>query len=545
MVFPYVLIKGAGDLASGVALVLKKAGYPVVMTEIPQPTCVRRKVSFADMVYQDSICIEGTWGRLVDDFSQAREVADRGEIPVLVDPEGKTLKNYRPEIFIDAAMAKKNLGTNLDDAGTVIALGPGFHAGRDVHAVIETQRGNRLGEPIFSGTAIPNTGIPGEVKGYAIERLLRAPAGGIFRNRLEIGDLVEKGDIVGYVDDAPVKAEIPGVVRGLLKSGLPAYPGLKVGDIHPEKRPDLCFRVTDKAWQIGWGVLRAIWKLQGISGEKKRERDLQIFSQIEELLGQGNSGVLYTLIDAGATHELESGARLLVMADGRKFGSLRIPALDRDMLSRSNDILAHGQEGTIIDWQVPWTEMGKTDGDGVIKIFAERISPQKKLIIFGGGHVALPLAEMAAILEFRVIVVDDRPEFANEERFPRAGKIICASFEDVFQKKLLEKEIDAVTSIVIITRGHSQDRTCVRHLAATPVNYIGMIGSIQKVKQTFRALLEEGIPREALERISAPVGLDLGGQRPAEIALSILAEIVAGENKGTGRPVHEIRGGVF
>ncbi|HHT64404.1 MAG TPA: XdhC/CoxF family protein, partial [Clostridia bacterium] len=181
----------------------------------------------------------------------------------------------------------------------------------------------------------------------------------------------------------------------------------------------------------------------------------------------------------------------------------------------------------------------------VIHVLEETVAPQKKLIIFGGGHISLPLAQMAVILGYRVIVVDDREEFANKKRFPWADKTVCADFQDVLKGNMLEEEIDCATSIVIITRGHRQDKTCVRHLAGRDVKYLGMIGSRNKVKQTFTDLLAEGFPKEELEKISAPIGLDLGGQSPAEVALSILAEMVAHEYQGSGEPVKKVKGVVL
>lgn len=263
MSLDYVLIKGAGDLASGVACVFWKEGYRVVMTETQQPTCVRRMVSFAEAVYEGEICVEGTRGRLAETFGEAMEMAGRGEVAVLVDPRGEVIKEHRPLIFVDAAMTKKNMGTSLNDADIVIALGPGFEAGKDVHAVIETQRGPNLGKPIYKGRAAPNTGVPGNVLGYTSERVLRAPAGGIFYPQLKIGDIVDKGETVALVDDVPVTAKISGVVRGLLKGGLKVHKGMKVGDVHPAKEPEVCFKITDKSWAVGRGALEAVRTLQG------------------------------------------------------------------------------------------------------------------------------------------------------------------------------------------------------------------------------------------------------------------------------------------
>jgi len=258
----YVLIKGAGDVARGVAVTLVQAGFPVVMTELPQPTCVRRMVSFAETVYEGEITIEGIRGRRAGDFGEALQIACSGEVAVLVDPDGETLRKHPPLIYIDATMAKKNMGTSIKDAAIVIALGPGYEAGLDVHAVIETKRGSSMGKPLYKGAALPNTGIPGELKGYTVERGVRAPAEGIFTAELKIGDQVKKGDIVGYVGDQAVRAAINGTVRGLLRSGLKVDKGAKLGDIHPEIDREIVYKVTDKALAVGRGVLEAISYLQ-------------------------------------------------------------------------------------------------------------------------------------------------------------------------------------------------------------------------------------------------------------------------------------------
>jgi xanthine dehydrogenase accessory factor len=258
MKLDYVLIKGAGDLASGVACTLHRAGYRVMLTEIEQPTCVRRKVSFAEAIYEGQITIEGITGRRVGDLQSGLSVMADGEIAVRIDPLGQTLEELNPRVYIDATLSKRNTGISRNDAEVVIALGPGYDAGIDVHAVIETQRGPELGRVILSGYAIANTGIPGNVLGYTSERVLRSPAAGKFTSILDIGDYVEVNQIVGYVEGQPVKTAIGGVIRGLLKNGLSVPVGMKLGDIHPEQNREVCTQVTDKAWIVGKGVLQAI-----------------------------------------------------------------------------------------------------------------------------------------------------------------------------------------------------------------------------------------------------------------------------------------------
>jgi len=256
-----VLIRGAGDLASGTAHRLWQAGFDIVMLELPQPLVVRRSVSFASAVYEGSASIEGVEARCCRGIEEADRIGDllrKRIIPVFIDPDGKLIHIYQPDVLVDAILAKRNTGTSIGDAPVVIGLGPGFTAGEDVHAVIETKRGHDLGRVIYDGSAAPNTGVPGDIAGYALERVLRAPAGGIFNTSKKIGDLVEKGETVAAVNDVPVKAAISGVIRGLLYPGLEVKPGYKIGDIDPRGEEIDVYTISDKARAIGGGVLEAI-----------------------------------------------------------------------------------------------------------------------------------------------------------------------------------------------------------------------------------------------------------------------------------------------
>jgi xanthine dehydrogenase accessory factor len=260
---PRALIKGAGDLATGVALRLSRSGFAVVMTEIARPTVVRRAVAFAEAVYDGRTVVEGVEGVKVDDPGRIEAVMRQGAIAVVVDPEGAVLHEVRPSLLVDAIMAKRNLGTSIADAPAVIALGPGFLAGRDAHAVIETNRGHTLGRVITHGEALPDTGVPGEVGGHTEERLLRAPAAGVFQSSLHIGDRVVAGQIVGHVGDVPVCSRLGGVLRGLLHPGLEVTPGFKLGDVDPRAAREHCFTASDKALAVAGGVLEAACALLG------------------------------------------------------------------------------------------------------------------------------------------------------------------------------------------------------------------------------------------------------------------------------------------
>lgn len=253
-----VIIKGAGDLATGVAHRLARCGFSIVMLEIPEPTVIRRTVAFAEAIYQGEFTVEGITAKLAGSPREIRDILDSGKIALLVDPRWSSLKILQPLAVVDAILAKRNLGTSMADAPVVIGLGPGFTAGRDVHAVVETQRGHDLGRVIFSGSAVPNTGIPGEIGGYSSERLLRSPAEGIFLGIRKIGDVVNAGDVVAMVGNTPVYAAIPGILRGLLKSGLTVTKGFKIGDIDPRCARENCFTISDKARSVAGGVLEAL-----------------------------------------------------------------------------------------------------------------------------------------------------------------------------------------------------------------------------------------------------------------------------------------------
>jgi xanthine dehydrogenase accessory factor len=258
-----VLIKGAGDLATGVALRLYRSGFAVVMTEIAYPTVVRRTVAFAEAVFEGHAVVEGVEGVLADEAAHVRRLLARGAIAVIVDPEAAVRQELRPTLLVDAIVAKRNLHTRISDAPAVVALGPGFVAGRDVHAVVETRRGHMLGRVISAGEALPNTGVPGKIGGYGAERVLRSPADGTLRSDHAIGDRVQAGEIVAYVGDAPVRSSLDGVLRGLLRSGLCVGPGFKLGDVDPRGSREHCFLVSDKALAIAGGVLEAACALLG------------------------------------------------------------------------------------------------------------------------------------------------------------------------------------------------------------------------------------------------------------------------------------------
>lgn len=257
-----ILMRGAGDLASGIALRLWHSGFRVAMTEIPQPTTIRRTVAFSQAVVEGKTVVEDVCARLAQDAAEALSLLQQGRLPVLVDPEARCRAELHPDVVVDAILAKRNLGTAITDAPIVIGVGPGFTAGVDCHAAVETMRGHTLGRVLYAGSPLPNTNIPGLVGGFAGERVLRAPADGIFRAAGRIGDRVKAGDIVGWVGEEPMRCTLDGVLRGLLASGIPVHKGMKAGDVDPRNDPSYCQSASDKALAIGGGVLEAILHLQ-------------------------------------------------------------------------------------------------------------------------------------------------------------------------------------------------------------------------------------------------------------------------------------------
>ncbi len=252
-----ILIKGGGDLATGVAARLFHVGFPVVITEHPTPMMVRRAVSFGAAITEGSITVEDITAKK-STAADVRSNLEQGFIPVVVDPTASIAQQWQPVVLIDAIMAKRNTGTRITDAPVVIALGPGFYAGRDCHIVIETNRGHRLGRIIRAGTAQPNTNIPGAVKDITKGRVLRAPAEGHLTPYAVIGDLVKGGDLIATINGQPVVAPFDGVLRGLIHPTVPLTPGFKIGDVDPRGNKDYCFSISEKSLAIGGGVLEAI-----------------------------------------------------------------------------------------------------------------------------------------------------------------------------------------------------------------------------------------------------------------------------------------------
>jgi xanthine dehydrogenase accessory factor len=253
-----VVVRGGGDLGSGVALRLWRAGFTIAVLESNAPVAVRRTVSLCEAVYDGEASVEELQGVLVTSALEMPTVWSRGFVPVLVDPQARSVGELSPVALVDAILAKRNIGTSISMAPLTIGLGPGFTAGGDVTAVVETNRGPHLGRVLWHGGAEPNTHHPAPVSGYAEERVLRSPSDGPLKVLRDIGSLVEPGDVLASVAGEPIAAPFRGMVRGMARPGLVVGQGMKVGDLDPRLDPGLCSLVSDKSLAIAGGVLEAI-----------------------------------------------------------------------------------------------------------------------------------------------------------------------------------------------------------------------------------------------------------------------------------------------
>ncbi len=254
-----ICIKGAGEMATGIACRLYRCHLRrIVLLETAEPLAVRRRVAMCEALFHGEKTVEGVPAVRASGITDVEDAWRAGRVPLLVDPEWRSIPLLRPDVLVDAIIAKRNPGTHITDAALVIGLGPGFTAGADVHRVVETNRGHHLGRVIVSGCAEPNTGVPGLIGGYRAERVLKAPATGRFTALCRIGDRVRAGDRIGDVAGEPVIAAIDGILRGVIRDGTTVPTGLKLGDIDPRGSPDHCHTVSDKARALAGGVLEAI-----------------------------------------------------------------------------------------------------------------------------------------------------------------------------------------------------------------------------------------------------------------------------------------------
>lgn len=267
-----VIVRGGGDIATGTIMKLYKSGFPVLILETASPSAIRRNVAFSESVYQGTQTVEDVTCYLANSLKEADALLSEGKLTLIIDPDSSCVNHFSPIAVIDGILAKKNLGTHKGLAPITIALGPGFEAGKDVDAVIETQRGHSLGRIIYNGSAVPNTGIPGKIAGYDKERVIHSPATGILKNVRHITDIVRKDEIIAKIEttdgDVNVLASLDGLLRGLIRDGYPVTEGFKIADIDPRADEyNNCFTISDKARCIAGGVLEALLYL-------KKERNI-------------------------------------------------------------------------------------------------------------------------------------------------------------------------------------------------------------------------------------------------------------------------------
>lgn len=254
-----IAVRGGGDLATGTIHYLVSCGFKVVVLEIARPTAIRRYAAFCEAMFNGQAVVENMTAKRVETDDEIEECWHLGQVPMVEDANGYWIEKLKPQIVVDAILAKKNMGTNKDMAPLVIGLGPGFRAGVDVDIVVETMRGHQLGRLILEGPAIPNTGVPGIIGGFGRERVIHSPAAGVMKNVSRISDIVKKGQIIAYVGETPVYASLDGVLRGLLRDGFEIPKGFKIADIDPRiSEQGNCFTISDKARTIAGGVLKAV-----------------------------------------------------------------------------------------------------------------------------------------------------------------------------------------------------------------------------------------------------------------------------------------------
>ena len=263
-----VIVRGGGDIATGTIYKLYKCGFQVLVLEINNPSAIRRHVAYSEAVYQGSQKVEDLTCYLAKNLEEAKKLLSEGKLTMMVDSKGESISELRPFAVVDAILAKRNLGTRKDMAEIVVGVGPGFVAGEDVDAVVETLRGHNLGRVIYNGAAEKNTGIPGVIAGVGKERVIHSPAAGILKNRRMIGDIVKKGEVVAVVEteagEVPVYATIDGLLRGMIRDGYPVSERFKIADIDPRiDEYENCFTISDKARCVAGGVLEAILHLRG------------------------------------------------------------------------------------------------------------------------------------------------------------------------------------------------------------------------------------------------------------------------------------------
>ena len=589
-----VVIRGAGDIASGIALRLFRAGMKVVMCDLAVPTSIRRTVCFSEAIRLGETRVEGVHGVLCADVAAARVAAAAGDVAVLVDPEATCARELAPDVLVDAILAKRNLGTTRDMAPVVIGVGPGFTAREDCDAAVETMRGHYLGRVYYEGSPIPNTAVPGLIGGYAGERVMRAPTDGVFEPCVEIGAQVAAGDVCATVAGVPMCATIDGVVRGLLQAGVPVHKGMKCGDVDPRCHQEYIESASDKALAVGGGVLEAILALSGVAGDKNARpvngslSDEGFISALVAELTAGRCVGLASLLATSGSMPRHEGARLAVLSNEALVGTVGGGAIEQLAIERARAVRSGGapslewyhtgdamacggdallavraltaddlpvllavREALLRDepvcvterWEdvaAPTIEVGPaarlsaSNWDDARATYREPVAAPSRLHVFGAGHVGAALVGLAAAAAFECHVYDNRPELATRERLPQAATVTCGAFDNL----AASAAIGPRDSVVVLTHGHVHDETVLLAVLARDVQpaYVGCIGSARKAALAREHLVAAGVPQERVDAVAMPIGLAIGAVTPAEIALAIVAQLVRrrAERRGEG-----------
>ena len=589
-----VVIRGAGDIASGIALRLFRAGMQVVMCDLPVPTSIRRTVCFSEAIRLGEARVEDVCGVLCDSAASAREVSAAGKVAVLVDPDVACVRELTPDVLVDAILAKRNLGTTRDMAPVVIGVGPGFTARVDCDAAVETMRGHYLGRVYYEGSPIPNTAVPGLIGGYAGERVIRAPADGVFEPCVEIGAQVNASEVCATVAGEPMRATIDGVVRGLLQAGVPVRAGMKCGDVDPRCHPEYIESSSDKALAVGGGVLEAILALSGAPGDAGRAEknvgpsratgstlsDAVLVNALVEELSSGRRVGLASLLATRGSMPRHEGARLAVTESGHLLGTIGGGAVEQIAIERARaardgaaaslewvtgaqsdmacggdallavralaadelpaflilrKVLESGGAATVQEvWADPFApglavvEESCPSGvswDEASGIYRESVASPSRLHVFGAGHVGAALVGMASVAGFECHVYDDRPELACPGRLPQAASVTCGPFDSL----AAAAAIGPRDFVVVLTHGHRADETVLLAVLTRDVQpaYVGCIGSRRKSALAREHLVAAGVPEERVLAVAMPIGEAIGAVTPAEIAVSIVAQLIS------------------
>ena len=585
-----VVIRGAGDIASGIALRLRRAGMQVVMCDLARPTSIRRTVCFSEAIRLGETDVEGVRGVLCADAASARAAAAAGDVAVLVDPEAACARDLTPDVLVDAILAKRNLGTTRSMAPIVIGVGPGFTAREDCDAAVETMRGHYLGRVYYEGSPIPNTAVPGLIGGYAGERVMRAPADGVFEPCVEIGAQVAAGDVCATVGGEPMRATIDGVVRGLLQASVPVHKGMKCGDVDPRCHPEYIESASDKALAVGGGVLEAILALSGAAGEKNEQAeksarpvngslsDEGFVSALVAELAAGRRVGLASLLATSGSMPRHEGARLAVLANEELVGTVGGGAIEQLAIERAR--VARSGGAPSLEWYHTRDAMA-CGGDAllVVRSFTADDLPvllavrdallrdEPVCVTECWADVTAPTIEVGPAARLSSPTWDDaRATYREPVAAPSrlhvfgaghvgaalVGLAAAAAFEvhvyddrpelattanllaaasvtcGAFDELAASAAIGPRDSVVVLTHGHAFDEAVLLAVLTRDVQpaFVGCIGSARKAALACEHLIAAGAPQERVDAVAMPIGLAIGAVTPAEIALAITAQLV-------------------